>query len=129
MNGVDTNVLVRLLTRDDPVQYRQAYELFEHGAQIFLAPTVLLETEWVLRYAYDFSAEQINGALRALCGLPSVTVGSALAVEKALLWHEQGLDFADALHLASGGGDLFHTFDRRLAATAARVGATLVQAL
>lgn len=56
-------------------------------------------------------------------------VGSALAVEKALLWHAQGLDFAAALHLASGGGDLFHTFDRHLAAAAARVGATPVQTL
>ncbi|MCP5410517.1 MAG: PIN domain-containing protein, partial [Chromatiaceae bacterium] len=52
MIGVDTNVLVRLLTRDDEAQFRKALKLFQQE-EIFIPKTVFLETEWVLRYAYD----------------------------------------------------------------------------
>ncbi len=52
MISVDTNILVRYVTRDDPVQERQARRLVEAN-DIHVSLSVLLETEWVLRsYKY-----------------------------------------------------------------------------
>lgn len=50
MIAVDTNVLVRIVTRDDKGQARRAVRALR-GKQLFVAKTVLLETEWVLRHA------------------------------------------------------------------------------
>ena len=52
MIAVDTNVLVRLLTGDDPAQTQRSVELFAQES-ILIPKTVLLETEWVLRYSYE----------------------------------------------------------------------------
>ena len=49
MIAVDTNIVIRLLTRDDEQQYQQAYALFQHY-QIYIANTVFLEMEWVLGF-------------------------------------------------------------------------------
>jgi len=49
MLAVDTNLLVRIVANDDPEQVRRATSLFE-TERIFVPKTVLLETEWVLRY-------------------------------------------------------------------------------
>lgn len=112
MMAVDTNVLVRFLTNDDPAQAERAARLFQ-SEPVFIAKTVLLETEWVLRHAYDLSRETINAAFCKLLGLPGVSVEDMPAVGKALAWHAAGLDFADALHLAAGGRGVrrFVTFD------------------
>jgi len=48
MISIDTNVIVRLLTQDDPVQFKKSQELFKNH-EIFITDTVVLETEWVLR--------------------------------------------------------------------------------
>lgn len=56
--AVDTNVVVRLLTNDDPAQARRAAAFFADH-EIFIAVTVLLETEWVLRHAYDLERSAI----------------------------------------------------------------------
>lgn len=116
MIGVDTNILVRFLTRDDNTQFQKALKLFQQE-NIFIPKTVFLETEWVLRYAYDFTPTQITDALEKLAGLSQVTVESASQIAQALAGFRQGLDFADALHLAGVTGQVssFATFDRRLA--------------
>jgi predicted nucleic acid-binding protein len=59
--AVDTNVVVRLLVRDDETQYQASRALFE-TQEIFIPDTVVLELEWVLRYAYDFSPAEIGAA-------------------------------------------------------------------
>ena len=115
MVAVDTNVLVRFLVRDDASQAARAEELVRDSA-IWISKTVLLETEWVLRSLYEFTPQSLAGALRALAGLGTVFLEDAGAVAKALDWFEQGLDLADALHLASAGNaKQFATFDRKLA--------------
>ncbi len=117
----DTNVLVRLLTQDDPAQYDRAYNLFQDNP-IFLPTTIILETEWVLRFAYHFSPSQINQAFQRLFGLPNVTLADPNAISAALRWHADGLDFADALHLASSGpSEAFATFDKKLLSKAGGV--------
>lgn len=119
MIAVDSNVLVRLLTRDDPIQAGRAASLFEQG-EIFICKTVLLETEWVLRFSYDLENHAILKALTNVLGLPHVTVEDSPAVAQALSLFESGMDFADALHLASSKSAIqFATFDERLKKRAA----------
>lgn len=115
MIAVDTNVVVRLLARDDESQYQRAYRLFSDN-QISLATTVVLECEWVLRYAYNLPPGEIIAAMRRLFGLENVLLEESARVAMALTWHEQGLDFADALHLAAcPENTTFYTFDQKLA--------------
>lgn len=119
MRAIDTNILVRFLTRDDPVQAAKASEIVEAG-DIFVATTVLLEAEWVLRSAYGFGPERIAAALRAFAGLPGIELEDAPLAAQALDWAETGMDFADALHVARAQGcSAFLTFDRRLVKRAA----------
>lgn len=122
MTAVDTNVLIRLLTGDDPAQEAAARALFE-SEQIWIAKTVLLETAWVLRGLYGFEEAAIRGALIKLLGLKSVSVEDAAAVASALALVAAGIDFADALHLASTPEDAaFVSFDRSFVKRASRAG-------
>jgi predicted nucleic-acid-binding protein len=102
MVAVDTNVLVRFLVRDDAKQAARAASLMR-GNEIWISKTVLLETEWVLRSLYVFSTPSLVLALRALAGLQNVLLEDELAVARALDWFGDGMDLADALHLASCG--------------------------
>lgn len=121
MIAVDTNVVDRLLVGDDPEQARRARLLFEQ-APIWIGVTVLLELEWVLRIAYNFSAAAIHGAFETLLGLPQVTVGEPTVVVPALLCYGRGMDFSDALHLAAAGhGEGFASFDKALKPSANRI--------
>lgn len=114
MIAIDTSVLVRLVTRDDDAQARRAAALFERE-QIYVGKTMLLETEWVLRFSYELSRPVILNALKSSVGLPQVTVEDGPAVAEALDLFETGMDFADALHLASSREAAhFATFDERL---------------
>lgn len=111
MIAVDTNVIVRLLTQDDELQYQKSLEIIQNN-NIFIPDTVVLETEWVLRFAYQLKRPDICSALRKLFGLPNVNLVNPNLVAQALQWHELGLDFADALHLAqSQSYAQFYTFD------------------
>jgi predicted nucleic acid-binding protein len=75
---------------------------------------VILETEWVLRFAYKFKLVEICTAFRKLFGLLNVNLSNASLVFQALQWHESGLDFADAFHLAqSQNYAKFYTFDEK----------------
>ena len=99
MIAVDTNVVVRLLTRDDEAQFQKSFALFD-SHDVFIPDTVILESEWVLRYAYDFEAITICKALTRLFGLPNVYLSNPVLIAQAIEWHLQGMDFADALHLS-----------------------------
>jgi len=124
MIAVDTNVLVRLVANDDPTQSPRAAQLFVRE-DVHVSKTVLLETEWVLRGAYDLTPAAIRGAFERLIAVPSVTVEDAPAVARALSWYAAGVDFADALHLASSAASTsFRTFDRSFAKRAKKLGAT-----
>ena len=114
MIALDTNVIIRLVTADDLGQLKAARAIFESG-DLWVCKTVFLETEWVLRYSYELSAPAIREVFRKLLGYPRLQVEDRSAVLRALALYDQGLDFADALHLASSGGaDRFATFDQPL---------------
>ena len=120
MHAVDTNVLVRLLTGDDAEQLKRIAVLFKKES-IFIAKTVLLETEWVLRRLYRLERTIVISAFRKLSGLGNVEIEQPLIVTKALQWCEDGMDFADALHLASSQHcEKFATFDKQLKKTASK---------
>ena len=124
MIAVDTNLIVRFLVRDDPAQAARARALID-AQPILVLKTVLLEAEWALRKSYGFDRTAAAEGLRRLIGLPGVEVEDRAAVARAFAWFDQGLDLADALHLASSGrASAFATFDRTLQ----RRARTLVEA-
>ena len=113
MHAIDTNIVVRYLTADHPEQYARALALIKNH-EVFVATTVFLECEWVLRRAYGLSAQQICDALRHFAGLPTVSVESPELLAGALDNVEAGMDFADALHLgAAAQCESMKTFDRK----------------
>ena len=112
MAAIDTNVLVRFVTGDDPVQLKASQMLFA-SENIFIPHTVVLETAWVLRAAFNVDRPTICDVFRKIFGLKNVTVEHPQRVAQAIDWHEAGLDFADALHLAlSQDHDSLKTFDK-----------------
>jgi predicted nucleic-acid-binding protein len=122
MISVDTNVLARLLLKDDPRQYRAAVALFEQDL-VFTAPqTVMLELAWVLQVNGCTRSEILTG-FAALLSLPNFKPKQSDEIRQALAWYRDGLDLADALHVALSGGDGgFISFDRTLAKLAAKLG-------
>jgi predicted nucleic-acid-binding protein len=128
MIAIDTNIVVRLLTHDDEVQYKKTYKLFnEHD--VFIADTVILETEWVLRFAYNFDTRQIADALTRLFGLPNVHISHPSLLAQTIAWHLQGLDFGDAFHLANSQQcKTFFTFDKKMINAAKNIDACEVLA-
>jgi predicted nucleic-acid-binding protein len=121
MLAVDTNVVVRLLTNDKPAEAARAQKIFERET-VLLVKTVLLETEWVLRSVYAFEPSRIADAFATLIALPNLVSEDLGALADAIGWMRQGMDFADALHLASARpGGRFVTFDRKLIKRAAQV--------
>lgn len=127
MIAADTNIIIRLLTRDDEPQYKKAFTLFSSQV-VFIPDTVIQEIEWVLRYAYEFSNEEICRALSGLFGLKNVRLSDPTRLAQAIGWHQQGLDFSDALHLAQCQEcEQLFTFDKSFAARAGKLGNCLVQ--
>ncbi len=111
MIAVDTNLLVRVLTNDDPIQARRALKILKSD-DIFIPKTVLLETEWVLRHAYEIERSDVIIGFQKLLGLPNVNAEDSDSIYQAISWYENKLDFADALHLASSRRCVsFATFD------------------
>jgi predicted nucleic-acid-binding protein len=127
MFAIDTNVIVRYLAADDREQARRAKALID-AAQVFVTATTLLETEWVLRRALGSPAAATLAALKAFVGLDNVTVEDDAHVAQAFDWTEQGMDFADALHLAKASHcEAFLSFDRDLAKAARKAKALTVR--
>ena len=128
MLAIDTDLIVRYLVADDAGQAARTRRLIDNN-DVFVCTTVLLETEWVLRGVYGFSALQCAKALTDFAGLPRVILEDPTAVTKALAWMGRRVDFADALHLVKAEGcDAFISFDRNFAAAANALGGIKVRA-
>ena len=121
MRAVDTNVVVRYLTGDDPGQAARARAVIDAG-DVFVSTAVLLESEWVLRSVYGLARTEVAAALRAFAGLPGLSVESPVVLSEALDHAERGMDFADALHLgAAARCEALLTFDLRFIEQAGEV--------
>ena len=90
MRAVDTNVVVRLIVRDDPVQVRAAEQFTSSGA--WVSHLVLAETSWVLDAVYERTAAQIAPLL---AGLPPALQGAVLG-ELLAIWLSRGQHQRDA---------------------------------
>jgi len=117
MHAIDTNVLVRLLVRDDPRQIDVAEKFVVKGA--WVSHVVLVETLWVLDAVYERSAEQIGAAAERLLAHAELTLQDADVVAAALgqFRAKPGLGFSDCLvlEIARKAGHLpLGTFDRQL---------------
>ena len=111
MLGIDTNVLVRFLVRDEERQFARAQRLLrreaERGEPVFVSQLVLLETEWVLRSRYGLSKAEILGAFSGLLESAELHIEGEPSVEQALfIWKDSAAEFADCLigmrHLGLG---------------------------
>lgn len=122
MISLDTNILARYFLNDDPKQAKSATALLSKKQDYTAPPTVILELVGVLR-ANGCEREEILKALKLLLGLPNFKPKQFEALCYAVHWYEQGIDFADALHLALSAGDqAFCTFDKALAKSSAKIG-------
>lgn len=112
---VDTNVLVRAVVQDDPVQARRAAAVLRDASLVAVALPALCELVWVLRKVYGFDVEDVAQALRALMATANVAMNRpAAAAGLAIL--EAGGDFADGVIAYEGnwlGGEAFVSFDKK----------------
>ncbi len=102
MLGIDTNVLVRFLLRDDEAQFQKANKLIQRevtaGRGVLVSQLVLLETEWVLRSRYGFSKIQLLEVIASSLDTRDIQLEDEQSVEEAIYqWKEANADFADCL--------------------------------
>ena len=101
MLGIDTNVLVRFLVRDDEPQFVKARGVITRrtaAEDLFVSLVVLAETEWVLRTRYHLQKPQIMKAVSGLLDSADVAFEDEAAVEEAMFfWDENRADFADCI--------------------------------
>ena len=102
MLGIDTNVLVRFLVRDDERQFEKARRVIrrEMGADedVFVSLMVLMETEWVLRSRYGLPKTRIIEAISGLLDATEVRFEDEPTVEETLfVWRDSAADFSDCL--------------------------------
>ena len=102
MLGIDTNVLVRFLVRDDEAQFERARRSIKREVSaeedVFVGLMVLLETEWVLRRRYMLQKAEIAEVLSGLLAAMEVQFEDEPAVEETLFtWKDSAVDFADCL--------------------------------
>ena len=102
MLGIDANVLVRFLVRDDETQFEAARQLIKREVaeerRVFISQLVLLETEWVLRSRYGLPKNLILDAIAGLLAASDVRFEDEPAIEEAVfIWKDTTADFADCL--------------------------------
>lgn len=117
MRAVDTNVLVRLIARDDTLQLEAAQAFVVKG--VWVSHVVLAETAWVLAAVYDLHHGEIATAIEMLLNHQQLTFQDAEVVTAALDDYRQkpALGFSDCLvlEIARKAGHLpLGTFDKRL---------------
>jgi predicted nucleic-acid-binding protein len=117
MRAVDTNVLVRLLARDDPKQLAAAEAFVQTSA--WISHLVLMEAVWVLDSVYSVKPEQLASGVEMLLDHNDMVVQDADVVKAAVAQYRKhpGLGFSDCLILevARAAGHVpLGTFDRGL---------------
>ena len=121
MIGLDTNVVVRYLTQDDPVQSQKASELIERGLTKedpgFVSVVAMVETAWVLERVYGLTAQEMAAAIERMLEVDVLVVENEQEVFTAMIAVKEGRSsFADALIGALGarvGCSHTVTFDQK----------------
>jgi predicted nucleic-acid-binding protein len=107
MIGLDTNVILRYLTQDDPVQSRKATELIEHRLTVetpgFVSIVAMGETVWVLDRIFNLSPREIAATLERMLQIETLLIQHEQEVFTAMIaLKERRGSFADALIAALG---------------------------
>jgi predicted nucleic-acid-binding protein len=102
MLGIDTNILVRFLVRDDEAQFDKSRKLIKRevaaGRRVLVNQLVLMETEWVLRSRYALPKNKIIEAISNLLDAIDIQFEDEPIIEEALfVWKDATADFADCL--------------------------------
>jgi len=125
MIGLDTNVVVRYLTNDDPAQTTAAVKVMDSlsaDAPGFLSLIVIVELVWVLEISYRFKKSEIEQILETLLRSKELVIERAEVVFQALRKFSAGrADFADCLIERCGHAvecQYTVTFDRNAASAA-----------
>lgn len=121
---VDTNVLVRAVVQDDPLQAQQASKVLLDATLIAVTLPTLCELVWVLRKVYSLPVVDVARAIRALLATAIVEMNRP-AVEAGLTMLEAGGDFADGVIAYEGtwlGGETFVSFDKKAVSLLAAQG-------
>lgn len=107
MIGLDTNILARYYIDgedSEPKTLAQcliAKNIIDTQQNLYVANTVMLEFEWVLRGIYKFSVDEALMVFNHLITLPNIAFENKNAIIQAIFWAENGLEFSDAFHLAN----------------------------
>jgi predicted nucleic-acid-binding protein len=120
----DTNVLLRYVLADDPVQYKLALEIMEKAEVVAVTNVALCELAWVLRSRYGVSPENIAATISGLRETSNIELDSA-AVNAGLKMLELGADFADGVIAYQGrwlGGETFVSFDKKAVSAMVKQG-------
>ena len=120
----DTNLLVRVVVRDDPTQARIALDILTRADAVVISLPCLCEVAWVLDSVYNYSRADIALAVRTLMQPANVTVDE-MAAAAGLRVLDAGGDFADGVIAAAGmllGGEVFVSFDRAAVSRVSQVG-------
>ena len=119
MIGIDTNILLRYLTRDDLQQLARVRELFETGEQLFICDAVLVEAVWVLQRPYRLPKADVIHAIETVVENEVFAFDDPPVVIAALADYRVGRgDFSDYLigrRNAAAGCEHTVTFDKDLA--------------
>lgn len=122
MIAIDTNVLVRFLTQDEPSQAAAASAFMRSltsDAPGFISREVMVELVWVLERAYRFTRIDVSVALEGLLAATEIEVEAADDVGSAVFrYRDDGFGFADLMIAAAArrvGASPLMTFDRKAA--------------
>jgi predicted nucleic-acid-binding protein len=120
----DTNLLLRFVLSDDPVQFRKALEAMEKAEAVIVTNLVLCELVWVLRSRYGVTRQNLLAVIALLRKTKKIVVDNS-AIDAGLSVLAAGADFADGMIAFEGarlGGDEFVSFDKKAVAAIAKRG-------
>jgi predicted nucleic-acid-binding protein len=121
MIGIDTNIVLRYLLKDDPALSRRGLQIIARN-DCFVARVALAKVVYTLESYYRSSRADIGRALDALLSVQRVAVEDRAVTERAVSWYKAGMDFGDAMIAASSHGSAsVATFDRDFARLARKL--------
>ena len=98
--AIDTNVLVRLVTKDDESQYKKAQTFVERHQPVLVTQLSVLELVWVLMSRYSLNKERTCKVVQALLETKELNIQAPAILEAALkTWEKSKADFADCFIL------------------------------
>ncbi len=118
MAAIDTNVLVRLVTRDDPAQCAKALAFVQAHQPVLVTQLSVLELVWVLMSRYGHGKPKVLQVVQALLEMVELEIQQPAILEAALrTWQESRADFPDCFILETvkaASSTPLGTFDRTL---------------